>query len=303
VEKQLLPNPALKPAYEQAVWLYVYRDFSKNDADSAADRVCLRLGLTSYPQHILVDPVTLERLGDTGRAVDSFLAAMNGVHVKKGTNADPVKLIADADARAQALEKSGSAAAAAKALADDDIVVRFRAVEILAEKDPAAIVPKAAELLAVPHDPFRFEVCRALAKAADVKSARALESTLRDAPKSLNPNVLRIESAKALGACGDAASIEVLRPFAASGEYRNGLTGTAVDAIAEIVSRDAKAKAAARAALVAAFPPPATDAAEATMCVALAKRVHAALAKVTGKKVDFPGTYDEASRKKLVAAW
>ena len=146
---------------------------------------------------------------------------------------------------------------------------------------------------------------RAAATDFDVSSAaaRALDAALRDAPDSLNPNVLRIEAARALGACGDATSIEALRPFAATGEYRNGLTGIAVDAVAAIVGRDPKSKAPAKEALCASYPAPAKDAADTAMCEALAKRVHAALAQVSGKKVAFPAKYDEAARKKLQAAW
>ncbi|MEO1998167.1 MAG: hypothetical protein ABGZ17_23230, partial [Planctomycetaceae bacterium] len=36
MEKQLLPDVALKPAYSRVVWLYVFRDFSKSAADRAA---------------------------------------------------------------------------------------------------------------------------------------------------------------------------------------------------------------------------------------------------------------------------
>ena len=68
MEEQLLPLAELKPAYDRAVWLYVYRDFSGNDADRAAEDVCLRLGMTSYPQHFLLHPESLEDLADTGRA-------------------------------------------------------------------------------------------------------------------------------------------------------------------------------------------------------------------------------------------
>ena len=174
---------------------------------------------------------------------------------------------------------------------------------MLAEKDPAAIVKRAKDLLAVPHDPFRYAVCKALAKAGDPAAARPLDALLRDAPKALNPNVVRIEAASALGACGDAESVAALRPFAASGEYRNGLTGTAIDAVAAIAARDPKAKGPAREVLVTAYPVPPEDPGDGALCVALAKRVHDALAKVTGKKVPFPDRYDAEARKKLASAW
>ena len=99
MEEQLLPLPALKPAYEKAVWLHVYRDFSGNDADRAAERICLRFGFSSYPQHHLVHPVTLARLADTGRSVESFLGSFARAKVGKiGTT--------DAAGRIEATQKS-----------------------------------------------------------------------------------------------------------------------------------------------------------------------------------------------------
>jgi len=299
----LLPNPALKPAYDKAVWLYVYRDFSSSADDSAAERICLRLGMTSYPQTLLIDPSTLARLGDTGRTVETFLPAVNAVHVKKSASLECVKAVAAADERAKALQSAPSPAAALKALDDADIVVRYIALGILAEKDPGKLVARAGELLAVPHDPFRYEVCRVLAKAGDVKAAPALESLLRDAPDSLNPNVVRIEAARALAGAGSADSIQALRPFAASGDYRNGLTLASIDAISAIAARDKLAKPRAREALLEAYPEPAQEESERTMCVALAKQVHAALGDLTGKKVKFPERYDEAARAKLIEQW
>jgi hypothetical protein len=60
---------------------------------------------------------------------------------------------------------------------------------------------------------------------------------------------------------------------------------------------------AARDALAAAFPAPEADPAAARAVVALAKAVHAALEKVTGRKVPFPETYDAAARDRLARAW
>jgi hypothetical protein len=87
VEGQLLPDPQLRPAYEKVVWLYVYRDFSGGPADLAAERVALRLGMTAYPQHLLVDPSSLGILADTGRSVASFLGAVDRTQVGRGEGA------------------------------------------------------------------------------------------------------------------------------------------------------------------------------------------------------------------------
>jgi len=307
VEGQLLPNPALRPAYDKAAWLYVYRDFTASDEDRAAERTCLRFGMTSYPQHLLIHPETLARLGDTGRSVESFLAAVDRAKVGKMGTTDAFERISTADARAIALEKSPTVAAARKAIDDPDVVVRLRALAILAEKEPSVVAARAEELLAFPNDPFRYEVCRAIAKWADpkkgdAKCARLLEKVAAAPKESLNPNVLRIESVKALAACGDAESVATIAPFAAGG-WRNGLTGVSIDALLAIAARDAKAKAPVTAALAAAFPEPAADDAEAKQVDPLARRVHGALEKLTGKKVRFPSTYDAKTRKALAEAW
>jgi hypothetical protein len=301
VEGQLLPSPDLKPAYEKVVWLYVYRDFGKSPADLAAERVALRLGMTAYPQHLLVDPSSLEILADTGRSVASFLGAVERAKAGRGSGA--AARIRAAEERAAALEKGGSVAAARKALSDEDIVVRYRAIQILAEKEPKAVAADAGALLATPNDPFRFEVCRALRKAGDGQATPALERILEKPEKSLNPNVLRMEAAGALAACGGASSVKALAPFAEAADWRNGLTGAAVDAIAEIAKREKSARAVAKEALVRSYPKPAKESAEARGTEALAKRVHAALSAVTGRKVDFPATYDEKARERLVRGW
>jgi HEAT repeat protein len=303
MEEQLLPLAELRPAYRKAVWLYVYRDFSKSPADLAAERVALRLGMTAYPQHFLVDPATLERLADTGRAVGSFLAAVDRARVGPAGSLDPAKRIREADARAASLEKSGSVEEARRALADGDPLVRIRAMEVLAAKDPGAVVPRAAELLAAPNDPLRFLACEALRKAARPEAAKALLEVVREPKESLNPNVLRIRAVEALGACGDASCVEGIRPHAASGEFRNGLTRIAVDALAAIAGRDPKAKAPVRDALAASYPEPAPDAGSRAACLALAKAVHGALEKVTGRRVPFPADYDAAARERLARAW
>jgi hypothetical protein len=304
MEEQLLPHEGLQPAYEKVVWLYVYRDFSGNDADLAAERVCLRFGFTSYPQHHLIHPDTLQRLADTGRSVKSFLAAVGRAKVKPSRTSTTARAIHEAEKRAASLEKSGSVKDARKAIDDEDIVVRFRAAQILGKEDPKALAKRAEDLLAVANDPFRYEICRALARTGDAKAARALDAVVREPQESLNPNVLRIEAVKALAACGDAKSVEAIAPHASSGAYRNGLTRIAVDALLAITERHPKAKAAAKKALARGYPEPAKgDARERRMCESLAKHVHGALKKLTGKRVKFPDSYDAKAVAKLRKAW
>jgi len=294
----LLPNPQLKAAYEQIVWVYVYRDFSKSKADRAAERISLRFGVTSWPQLFLADPATMKILAHTGRKVESFNGAVQRTKVKPARTLAAAERVAAAEKRAILLENKPSLGAAKKSIDDEDIVVRTRALEILAAKKPALLVARAQELLAVPNDPFRYAVCQVLAKAADPKAARALEALVRDPKPSLNPNVLRIRAVQALATCGDADSVAVIAPHASSGVYFNGLTGVSVDALATIAKRDKRARKAVDKVLRASYPPPPTDPNDKRAmraCVALAKRVHTA----RGAKSSFPKVYDEESRASL----
>jgi hypothetical protein len=303
MEGQLLPRAELAPAYGKAIWLYLYRDFSGSPADKAAERTCLRLGLTSYPQHHLVHPETLERMADTGRVLDGFLAAMDRTKVKPAENLAAAQRLKEADARAASLEASGSLDEARKAIADADPLVRIRALEILVAKDPGAVVPRAEALLATPNDPLRFLACEALKKAAKSAAAKALAETVRDPKGSLNPNVLRMKCVEALGTCGDAASVEVIGRYAASGEYLNGLTNVSVFALVLIARRHPEARGPARDVLSAGYPEPSKDPSRGTACLALARTVHKALEDITGKKVPFPAEYDAAARERLAKAW
>jgi len=303
LEKQLLPEPRLRPAYDQVVWLYVYRDFSRSEADLAAERTCVRLGLSSYPQLLLVHPATLAVLARTGRSVESFLRAVERVSVEPSQSVAAAERRRAADRRASKLRDSRSVKAATKALEDADVLVVHRALEILGKKAPAAVAKRAARLLAIPNDLIRFATCAALAKAPDPAANEALESLVSEPEPSRNPNVLRIRAVEALAASGDAGSVQAIAPHAASGDYRNGLTGRAIDALAGIAERHRDAREAVKAALVPGFPAPGGDGREQRMSVALAKRVHAALEKVTGRKAPFPDRWDAESRKKLVEGW
>jgi len=302
LEEQLLPHTDLKPLYDKAVWLYVYRTFKEDEADRAAEDISIRFGLTSWPQLLLVDPVTLRVTHEAGRTVASFLQSFAAAQLPSKPD-EPTRLAASAKLAAataaveQLVKEPGVDVARAK-LADDDIVVKTRALEILAERAPAEVAPHATGLLATPSDPFRYLVCEVLVKHPDPKANDALEALVREPRDSRNPNVLRIRAVQALAASGDGDSVAVIAPHATSGVYFNGLTGIAVDALAAIAARHEDARAAARATLLAAYPaPPADDDARALRaCVGLAKRVHKAL----GSRLPFPETYDAAARKALM---
>lgn len=294
----MLPNRALRPVYDKIVWVYVYRDFSRRGQDRDAERTSWRFGVTSWPQLFLADPVSLEILAHTGRKPESFLAAVERTKVDKTRSRAALEKTRAGEERADKLEKGGSLKLARKGIDDDDIVVRYLSLRILAKKDPKAVAARARELLAVPNDPFRYEVCAVLGKRADRKAKGALEALVTEPRESLNPNVLRICAVRALSTCGDAESVDAIAPFARSGAYFNGLTGTAIDALAAIARRDPAARATVRGVLRASYPepPPASDQRATRACLALAKRVHKAL----GNPGRFPDPYDESARRRLM---
>lgn len=314
----MLPDPALQPAYSKVVWLYVYRDFSNSESDLAAERISLRFGLTSWPQLLLVHPETLHVIGGSGRTVASFQSAVDRAtkQVQPTKSLAAAEAIDRADARAIEIEKNPTVELARESLADSDIVVRVRALNVLAEQAPDVVATEAKQLLAVRNDPFRYKVCQVLAKSANGKTANgksadgksavdALEELVKRPTNSRNPNVLRINAVGALGACGDKGSVEVIAPFASSGEFLNGLTGTSVNALVAIAERDQPAQKAVRDILIRSYPEPPADATaiQARYCVSLAKRVHTALERLSGTKVDFPDEYNRATRRELMGKW
>lgn len=306
MERGLLSDPKLAKSYDDVVWMYLFQDFSKSEEDRAAERVAIRFGISSWPQHFLVDPFTLKTLADTGRSLDSFTAAVERAKVEKVEATPSAADFAAFDALARSLEKDPSMSSAQKHLQHADIVVSYRAVQIAAKKAPAVLVKASAHLLTSPNDQIRYAVCEALASEGDTDAREPLHAILRDAGASRNPNVLRIHAVKALARCGDASSLAAIEPFATSGAWRNGLTRTSIDSIVAIAQREAKARRPAIEVLAKAYPaPPAPEqaATEQKMCDALAKDVHSALEKLSGKRVAFPSEYTAAKRVELMKSW
>ncbi len=317
MEEQLFPLSDLEPAYKKAVWLYLYRDFSDSDRDRAEERAAMRFGFSSYPQHKLVNPETLEIVGDTGRSVERFLSAVNTARVKvRKTSAAPSRL-ASADERARALEKLAGSGdkpskkalkAAAEALEDDDVVVRIRALQILSKGSPESVTPHAESLLETPNDLLRYAVCNALATTGDETAATPLQALVEKPTGTLNPNVLRMHAVKALARCGDAKSVDVLAPLADRTQFRNSTTRTVVTTLVAIATRQKGAAAkstvkAVRGLLTGTYPDAQDDERMQRIALALAKHVHKALGELTGKKVKFPGDYDAKAVERLRSAW
>lgn len=306
----MLPNAALKPVYDRLVWVWVYRDFKNSPTDRAAERVSIRFGVTAWPMHFLVHPETLAELADTGREVKSFLEAVERAKVRVRGGIEVTQQLERAEARACELEERPTLEAARAGLEDADLVVRTRALRVVAEKDPGSVAAHAVDLLATPNDAFRFEVCALLAKHGDARAKPPLEALLAKPTGSRNPNRLRCEAAAALGACGDAGSLAALAPPATSGDIYNGLTRVSIDAVAAIARREPRSLKEAVAILRAAYPPPPTAQQLAVpngraqqFCEQLARHVHEVLTQLTEKTVPFPSPYDAAGRERLAKSW
>jgi hypothetical protein len=304
MEKGLLSDPRLAEFYDDVIWMYLFQDFSGSEADRAANRVALRFGISAYPQHFLVDPHSLEVIADTGRSMESFSAAIKGTNVGEAITLTHESL-RKADARAIALEAELTDERAIAALGDPDLVVRLLALRHLKGSKPEAIAAKAEELLAVRNDHVRFLVCEVLAETGGAEHEESLVSLVRDPVGSKNPNVMRMRAVEALGKLGGGHAVEVIRPYAVSGLWLNGLTSVSVDALAAIAVRAPEHRAAVKDALVAAYPapPPVGDETQDRFCRSLAERVHRALVDLTGKSMPFPKIYDAATRTELQSAW
>lgn len=325
VEKNLLPNEKLKPIYGDLAWVFVYNDFKGGEADLATDRVRARFSISTWPNLLLVDPNTLEVIGDTGRTVETFLpaAAKAKAAVKLADEASRKatrEKLEKADALAAKLQGKPAKADIEQAMKSEDIAVQAVAVEYLAKNDPKAVLENAAKLLDTPNDQVRGAICQAIAAREREASASGkereasasvrlkLEALVIDPKGSRNPNVLRINIMKALAKIGAAESIAAIKQFAEEGGVNNGLTGATVDALGEIGARDKEATEPAQKALLNSFPK-ATDEKwpdaeqHKKMATALAKKVHEHLSKLSGTKVDFPSTYTEATRQKMIEAF
>lgn len=316
MERELLPNEALKPLYEKLVWVYVYNDFTKSEADLAAYRIRLRFGVSSWPTLILVDPHSMKVVGEPGRTVEPFLATVERVKLTKPdakTTKASVKSLAEAEKKAAGLQAKPTVEDARKALADEDIVVRTVAVEYLSEHSPEALIPDAPKLLAVANDQFRAALCSAIARLPEKATItpelrKAVEDHAREPKDSRNPNVQRIGAMDALGRIGNKGSLEVMRKFAQEGAVNNGLTGATIRAIGAIGARDKDAKPLAIEILVNSFPPataadPKQQEFHTRMARGVAETVHKQLKALTELSVEMPAEYNEGARKKLVEAY
>lgn len=117
---------------------------------------------------------------------------------------------------------------------DEHLVVRLRALAIVARDEPELVRDHAADLLAIENDNFRFQVLQTLSQHPDPELVPLLVAMFEGAGtkvRSGNPNVLRIHIARCLGAAGDPRGLPPLQSIAEAADPRNGLTHVGLKAL------------------------------------------------------------------------
>jgi hypothetical protein len=336
LDEQLLPNPALKPWYDRVTWLFVSRNFKNDPKDLEALRTHERFGISSWPQMIVFDPIDDRVLLDPPRDLPGFVRAFERSVAQIGERAkghgvtDALRAVRDPDGddvrpfverledvnpvrRAIALEEIAAASdvdakvlervAAILARKDEDVVVYLRAMRVLGKRDPAAVLARAEDLLAIDNDPLRYEVLdlvKAHPQPALAPLLNRLFANAGESVRSRNPNVLRIRIAPCLAAAGDVASIDVLAPIAKAAVWRNGLTRIAVQTLVALAARHPDERARVDAILMESFPRAvdATDAQNTRSCLSLTGSVVESLSALRPgwKAPALPKTWDAETR-------
>ena len=260
---------------------------------------------------------TLQALAAQRDPFDGWLEARELLREWRGERRPPDERLDDPDPRQRALALEGLAAATAAPadvlervralLLDDgeDMVVRSRAFRYLAKADPKSIPPHAERLLALPNDPFRYEVLTVLQQRPAPDLVPVLVRLFEGAGTSIesrNPNVLRIRAAACLGTIGDASAIDALAPAARACDPTNGLTSTVFGALVAIGQRAGAAdRARVLALLIESLPQPAVAGNE-RRCLALARLIVEGVAKVSGAtNAALPARWTADDRESLAA--
>ncbi len=301
VESEMLSSPDLKPYYDEAIWLYVYRDFQGGEADRNAERITDRYSLSSWPQLWLIDPHDLATIGETGRTVATFADAISKVEIEATKNFSVVEALKDSEAKVVEFERNPTRDLARKLIESDDIVAQLAAVRFLAEeKNFDDITNHAQRLLAIPNDGLRYEVLDAIAETGNGSVATEIAELVNSPQPSRNFNVLRSHAIKALASCGDASSIAVIAPHA-QGTARNSTARVSIQAMLKLLSSHPDCKAEVIRALLDSFPP--IEKGVERLVSAHAKMVHESLVELTGSDDIFPESYNEESRTQLIKQW
>lgn len=311
VEQQLLPHKDLEKYYGKVTWLFVSRNFKKDEKDREALRTHDRFGISSWPQLVLFDPRNDRVLERMSRELEPFKAQLQK-HVdavpkpagavldklarfrraqtlrKRGERKNAIRRFAglaksedsldvwleareilrremrqprtfderledpDVRERAIAIEDLATVDDAAvleralprveKMLFDDGehLIVKLRALAVLAPTKGAEIARRADSLLRISNDPLRYAVLAVLRAHPNPALAEPLAALYGGAGVTIpssNPNVLRSHVARALEASGDASAIGPLADFIARVEPNNGTLGAALGALRGIASR------------------------------------------------------------------
>jgi hypothetical protein len=301
VESELLSSPDLKPYYDKAIWLYVYRDFQGGEVDRSAERITDRYSLSSWPQLWLIDPHNLATIGETGRTVETFAEAVENVEIKATKNFSVVESLKESEAKVVEFDRSPTRDVAFQLIESDDIVAQLAAVRFLAkEKQLDDVTNHAKRLLAIPNDGLRYEILKAVAQTGKGDVAPEIAKLVSNPRPSRNFNVLRSHAIKALASCGDGSSIEVIAPHA-QGTARNSTARISIQAMLKLVSHHPECKAEVTRALANSFPP--IEKGVERLVNAHAKMVHGNLVELTGRDVDFPESYNEETRSQLIKQW
>ena len=301
VEREMLSAPELKPYYDRAIWLYVYRDFTGSPTDKKAERIGNRYSLTSWPQLWLIDPNDLSTIRASGRTVGSFVNATKDIKIKKTDDLSAVKKLQHFESKVLEFESKPSPAFALELLESEDIVAQLAAVNYFVSTDrKEAITDRAQQLLAIANDALRYEVLKVIAETGKGNANTEISALVENPAPSRNFNVLRSYAIKALAACGDSSSVEVIAPHA-KGTARNSTTRVAIEAMIKLQKRFPKCEDAVINALADSFPK--TEKGMERLVTFHAKLVHDHLQKLTGREIKFPENYDENARKQLTKTW
>jgi len=327
IEEQLLPNKALQRFYGKVSWLYVCRTFKKDqEKDREALRTHDRFGISSWPQMFLFDPRTDRVLGEPPRDLKGFTATFDRVLARWKKPAPDKKSIArHLEARTQSLKfekvlrKRGGKkiakadkAAALKCLLDEkmDIVARIRALRLLRATVPGELKEHASGFLKEGNDPWRYEALALIEEHPDPVHGPALLDLLTGIGAkypSRNPNVLRSRTVACLGGSGGAGAVDPLLSLL-QGPLNNYLTRLTPSVLAALGRRVGQQRGRIGKALVAALPPPVTDAKskaekfQVRMATAMAQAIAAAVAQLSGAKAPkVPRAWTAADRRALEA--
>ncbi len=242
----MLPHEDLKDSYEKVVWIYVCRTWRDDESDREAARTHDRFGVTSWPHLFLIDPNDDRILARLGRSVDALKKGFEGRDVKGDEQA--IAAFEEQHTRLLELEEQLRDKRKVKpkklnqlaANPYEDIVIRIRCVQYMAEEAPQELVDGAEGFLEAPSDTIRFAVLKALESHERTDLAPILAKLFAGAGKDVpsgNPNVLRGWAAKCMVKSGDAACIDALAAFSKQMNPYNGTSRSVAHALGAIASR------------------------------------------------------------------